>query len=202
MAAILCRKTRVAYYAVPKNASTTLRGLFFRLENGRDFVPFFINGIFIDLFTLYRNNQAFERMAAVPDGFEKVTVVREPISRFKANYRWLVSGGNADLGETPEINDFVSRFEVLRSRSPKAIFHLLPQSYFLGNDLAYFNKVFRVEDLAEMICYLSDRSGLNLSMPWENRTKEAADDLSPESIAKLRDLYRVDYKLLGGLYGA
>jgi hypothetical protein len=201
MAPIICRKSRVVYYPAPKNASTTLRGLFFLMENGREFVPFVINGTYIDLFGLYRHSQLFER-TATPDGYERVAVVRDPIRRFKANYRWLVTAGNADFGEKPEINDFVSRFEVLRTRTPKSLFHLQPQSAFLGNDLGYFNRVFKVEELGDMIVYLNGRSGLDLALPWENRTRETSDELSPDSTAKLRDLYRVDYKLFGGLYEA
>lgn len=200
MAPVLCRKTRVAYYPAPKNASTTLRGLFFRLDNGRDFVPFFLNGVYTDLFTLYRNNQPFTPSVA-PGGYEKVAVVRDPIGRFRANYRWLISAGNTDIGEKPEINDFVSRFEHLRARSAKAMFHLMPQAHFLGRDLAYYDKVFKVEELGQMFSYLSNRAGSEVSMSWENRTKVGADELSEQSIAKLRDVYRADYKLLGALYG-
>ena len=189
----------MAYYPAPKNASTTLRGLFFRIENGRDFVPFRINGSYIDLFTLYGHNKNFER-APAPDGFEKVAVVREPISRFKANYRWLVRARHVDFGEVPEINDFVARFESLRTRSPKGFFHLQPQALFVGTDLTYFDRVFKVEELGEMIAYLSARSGLQLEMPWANKTREAADELSPASIARLRQIYSADFRMLGALY--
>jgi hypothetical protein len=37
-------------------------------------------------------------------------------------------------------------------------------------------------------------------MTWDNRTKVAADELSAQSIAKLRDVYRADYKLLSQIY--
>lgn len=201
MAPVLCQKTRVVYYPAPKNASTTLRGLFFRIDNGREFVPFFLNGLYTDLFTLYRHNQPFAA-SAPPAGYEKVAVVRDPIARFMANYRWLVSARNTDIGEMPEINDFVSRFENLRARSAKAMFHLMPQTHFLGGDLGYYNKVFKIEDLGQMIAYLASRAGFDLSMPWENRTKVATDELSEKSIAKLHDVYRADYKLLAGLYEA
>jgi len=199
MAPILCRKTRVAYYPAPKNASTTLRGLFFRLDNGRDFVPFLLNGVHTDLFVLYRNNQPFER-ATAPAGYEKVAVVRDPIGRFMANYRWLISAEHTDIGEKPEINDFVSRFESLGTRTPKAMFHLMPQAYFLGGDLTYYDKIFKVEALGQMFSYLSNRAGSELPMTWDNRTKVAADELSAQSIAKLRDVYRADYKLLSQIY--
>ena len=201
MAPVICQKARILYFAVPKNGSSTLRRLFFEIENGFDFRDFTINGQSVDLFWLYRHAQPFTR-TTVPEGYSKIAVVRDPLSRFLSNYKWLVVDRNGDFGEMPDIDDFIARFETFVERSPKARFHLTPQSVFLGNDLSYFDKVFRMEALSELADYLSARSGTERRLPWENRTAEQENVLSGSSIEKLMKIYRVDYDFLKEFYGA
>ena len=189
----------MAYFPAPKNGSTSLRRLFFELENGFQFREFTINGRPVDLFWLYRNQELFKPVA-VPAGYEKIAVVRDPVSRFLSNYTWLVTDRNDAFPEVREINDFVSSLEKIVQDSPKARFHLMPQSAFLGTDLSYFDRVFKIEDTAELCRYLSERSGLKIDLPWENRSGSNAPRLSKNSMRKLGKIYEGDYALLHNFY--
>ena len=60
MAPIICKRTRTVYFPAPKNASSSLRELFFELDNGFPFRKFEINGDLVDLFWLYRNHEGFK----------------------------------------------------------------------------------------------------------------------------------------------
>jgi hypothetical protein len=199
MAAIFCKKTKVVYFPAPKNASTSLRGLFFELENGFKFRKFSINGKATDLFWLYRNQETFKAIE-VPPEYEKISVVRNPVSRFISTYKWLVSGHDTYFREPLEINEFVGSLEIIGRQSAKAKFHLMPQFVFLGTDLSYFHRVFRVEDLAELNRYLSGRSGLKIDLPWENQSSKLEQALSTESLGKLEHIYKADYELLHKYY--
>lgn len=199
MAAIICKKTSVIYFPAPKNGSTSLRRLFFELENGFQFRKFTINGRPTDLFWLYRNQELFKAVSA-PAGYEKIAVVRDPVSRFLSNYTWLVTDRNVNFPQTLEVDDFVDALKEVIAQSSKARFHLMPQSAFLGTDLSYYDRVFRMEDMAELYRYLSERSGLKIELPWENRSTSNVPLLSKNSLRKLEQIYQADYALLQKVY--
>jgi hypothetical protein len=199
MAAIVCKKTKVIYFPAPKNGSTSLRQLFFELENGFHFRKFTINGRSMDLFWLYRNQELFKAVSA-PAGYERIAVVREPVSRFLSNYTWLVTDGNGNFPKKLEIDDFIDALEEVMEHSSKARYHLMPQRAFLGADLSYYDRVFRMEDMAELYRYLSERGGLKIELSWENRSSNNALALSRDSRKKLGEIYQGDYALLQKLY--
>ncbi len=199
MATTICEKTRTVYFPVPKNGSTSLRHLFFRIENGFDFVPFKINGKSQDLFWLYRHNRPFARIE-VPEGFAKIAVVRNPVARFMSNYRWLAADWKARFQEMPTIDGFIARFAEFVRLSPKARFHLATQSVHLGGDLSYFDRVFRMENMSEIEDYLTERGGMSIRLPWANKSTELDDAASGATIDRVIDIYRRDYALLGAYY--
>lgn len=203
MAPILCKTTRTIYYPAPKSASSTMREVMFEIDNGFRFPGFKINGQPIDLFKLYENGEKF-RPVEVPPGFELFTLIRDPIKRFVSFYKWGVMRNKCNFERHIDINAFVDHFEDYLDASPKVRFHLLPQFQFVGKDLAYYNRVFKVENLAELEAYLSARAGKEISIPRVNTTAllNQAPALTPQSVARLKDIYRQDYELLRGHYPA
>jgi hypothetical protein len=201
MATTICQKTRTVYFPVPKNGSTSLRHLFFRIDNGFEFKPFNINGVAQDLFWLYRHARPFARQA-VPEGYSKIAVVRDPLDRFMSNYRYLADDWKALFNETPDVDGFIARFEEFVKRSVKGRFHLATQSVHLGGDLSYFDKVFRMEKLSEVAEYLAERSGMALQLPWTNRSDAPRETVSQASMDRIVSIYRKDYDLLRPYYSA
>jgi len=201
MAATICQETRTVYFPVPKNGSTSLRHLFFKIENGFDFLPFKINGKSQELFWLYGHNRPFARIR-VPEGYVKLTVVRNPLARFISNYRSLAADWETHFHETPSLDGFISRINEFARHSPKARFHLAAQSVHLGGDLSYFDKVFRMENLPELADYLTQRSGVEIKLPWTNKSAELDNTASAASMEKIARIYRKDYDLLRPFYSA
>lgn len=201
MAPTICRKTRVAFYPVPKNASSMLRDVFFQLENGFPFRSFTINGRQLTLFWLYGHNHLF-KPSETPEGYAKIAIVRDPVKRFISNYKFLVlNKHDTAIKEIPDVNTFVSRFEEFVGL-PMTGFHLLPQIRFLGPDLNYFDKVFRMEALSDVADYLSERLGTEIRLPVKNQGSDHEVSLSEASIEKLKRLYQADYQLLRAFYSA
>lgn len=201
MASIVCNTTKTVYYPVPKNASSTLREVFFEIDNGFPFRPFEINGRRIDLFWLYRNQETFKAVSA-PAGFESIAVVRDPVKRFVSFYKWAVTDNNCNFERVIEINEFVRDFETHLKSSPKVRFHLAPQITFIGKDLGFFDRVFQLEILRDLEEYLSKRAGVPVRLPISNpsATVKPSSTLSDASIRRIMDLYHEDYRLLAQFY--
>lgn len=200
MAPIICRKTRVVYFPAPKNGSSALRALFFELENGFPFRPFSINGKHRNLFWLYGHAEYFKQVP-IPESFAKFTVVRHPIERFISCYKFFVLEKKLPGAQhTPELDEFVEDLETFSSSSSTLRFHLTAQLKFLGTELAYYDKVFKLESLDELSTYLSNRSGAQIKIPASNVSREHPIRLSTASIEKLRRIYKADFELLRPFY--
>lgn len=201
MAPVICKPTRTVYYPAPKSASSTLREVFFEIENGYRFQQFLISGRRINLFWLYGHSELFAPVK-VPDGHEVFTVVRDPIDRFLSFYKWGVIDNHCRFEQPVEINAFVAAFPHYLNRTPKIRFHLSPQFLFIGKDLSYYHRIFRMEEMAELGRYLSDRAQRDISVGKVNSSsrRAAANDLTPESRARLAEIYREDYDLLKDFY--
>ena len=201
MAPVICKTTRTVYYPAPKSASSTLRHVYFEIENGYRFEKFKINGRLIDLFWLYGHSDLFAKVQ-VPPGHEVVTIVRDPIDRFLSFYKWGVIDNQCRFDAPIEINAFVADFPRYLNRTPKTRFHLSAQFLFIGKDLGYYDRIFRMEDLAEMGRYLSERAQKEITVGKVNASSRSnvANDLTAESRARLAHIYREDYELLKDYY--
>lgn len=201
MAPVICKTTRTVYYPAPKSASSTLREVFFEIENGYRFKRFLINGREISLFWLYDHGELFKPVE-VPQGYEAFTVVRDPIDRFLSFYKWGVIDNKCNFERPVEINAFVAGFAGYMNHSPKVRFHLTPQFMFTGKDLSYYSRVFRIEDLAELGRYLSERAEKDISVGKVNISSKRAStsDLTAASRARLAEIYKDDYALLKDFY--
>jgi Sulfotransferase family len=201
MASIFCEATRTVYYPAPKSASTSLRNVFYELDNGTSFKPFKLNGKTIALFWLYKNEEGF-RPEQPPPGIDKIAVVRDPVMRFISFYTWAILKGRCPLPGVTDINHLVETLETHLEGNAMARFHLAPQHLFIGKDLSYFDRIFRTENLDELAAYLSERAGRPVPMQRENVTKTEVPPLTDTSMAKLRQLYAADIELLSGFYPA
>ena len=201
MAPVICKTTRTVYYPAPKSASTTLREVFFEIENGYRFRPFTISGREVDLFWLYGHSELFKEVP-VPEGHEVFTVVRDPIERFLSFYKWGVVDNHCRFDRPVEINAFVADFATQLNRTPKVRFHLSPQFLFIGKDLGWYHRIFRMEEMAELGRYLSQRAQRDITVGKANSSsrRSSADALTPQSRARLAEIYREDYVLLKDFY--
>lgn len=221
--AVISDRARVAYFIVPKAACTSIKSLFAELDGG---VPAPRRGLGDRLLgrpapkppSIHQVpgyvTTAFADVAPVPDGFARITVVRDPLARLHS--AWSNKTGVsvfADRGEIdalssagvpldPSFGAFVEHFERYRAFSRPAMVHTRPLAWHLGPDLGIYDAVFRLEALGAFEAYLSDRVGTPVTVPRENRSPTPERPLGFE--ARHADLARAilapDYALLGGLY--
>lgn len=210
-AAIL--KPKLFYFPVPKNAGTSLRNCLFEIENGWPYREMIINGKPLELFQLLGSPGPFQP-APEWSGFLKIAVVRDPISRLISAYKNRVlffrQISKADfeiykvpssLSKEPDLNTFIEYLPEYR-KIPAIAHHTNSQAYFLGDDIGYFDRIFRFEQLQEIETFLSDRINAPVRLP-ELRTegpKIKASSLSGEMRLRAIEYYRADYTLLKDYY--
>jgi len=201
MAPVICKTSKTVYYPSPKSASSTLREIFFEIENGYRFKRFLINGHEMSLFWLYGHGELFKPVK-LPPGYEAFAVIRDPIGRFLSFYNWGVIDNRCGFDHPVEINAFVADFKTYLNMSPKIGFHLSPQHLFIGRDLSFYSRIFRTENLAELGSYLSQRSGRDIHVGKVNgsSTRVCSKDLTPDSRKRLVEIYKEDYALLEAYY--
>ncbi|WP_162784801.1 sulfotransferase family 2 domain-containing protein [Paracoccus suum] len=206
--AIIVDKYKLAYLPVPKIACTSLKEVFYRIENDHDFVPAVRNSGMFHIHHFYPTPP----FRTVPRWRMKehyrFCVVRDPIKRLLSCYsnrvrhhrelaarhlsaEAVAAGAIAD----PDLETFVERLEVYRKHSGQILHHSDPQVVFLGPDVGYFSRVFQMNELDQLTAELRERTGLALELPHSQSggPKLSPGDLSVAARDKLLRFYRADY---------
>ncbi|CAK6702030.1 sulfotransferase family 2 domain-containing protein [Synechococcus sp. CBW1107] len=209
----LCANAKVIYHPAPKNAGSSMRQHLFRIDNGRFYEPMVMHGLRFELYMIYGKPTCFEPVAELK-GFERMTVVRDPISRFLSAYTNKVldphwrNPKNAQHCELlglplePGLETFIENLNAYQD-IPAIAHHIRGQRFYLGDDLSYYDKVFRFEELDSAIEWINARAGLVLEFPRlkADGPKLRKQDISSLAVRRLTDFLQDDYELLGGLYG-
>lgn len=210
----LLHSHRIAYFPVPKIANTSIKAAFYRIEEGRDWLP--DPEASRELGRRYRTKpmSPIERRRAA--GHWKFAVVRDPVERLLSAYQNRVvelrdvarSSQSVTLARLfrvsvePDIDEFIARLSTYRLISDRIRRHTNSQRHYLGRDLGYFDRVFRIGELDVLAGELSDRTGLAVELPRHQRSQSTLlfADLAPATKQKALAHLREDYELLRGLY--
>ena len=229
---VISHKLKLAYFDIPKVACTTLKTALWEIENGREFeaspklpISDRIRNLisdakaenWLDIHDIDGYRTLSYRLAKeidIPSDYDRITVLRDPIARFysawsnKANWKTFSARGelydleNEGLAPSPSFPEFLREFERYRAASRPVRVHTFPYAWHLGPDLSPYDKRFKLEKMGELEEYLSQRAGVQVSLPKANRTVASREplDLSAPEIDKLIDLTKEEYAWLDGLY--
>ena len=224
--AIICAKSRTVYLPVPKIASTSLKYLFWRLNNHR--YPTTAFGRFLDMrLANHHGRRKSLRLhaesgyltvpyehSAIPGGYESFAVVRDPVHRLKSAWkskanakRFRHDGSAAELEAIglslePDFATFLRSFEDYARLSRVIRIHTLPYAHYLGDTPGNVDRLFRIESIGELEEWFSERAGFPITVERQNKSPAAPreDRLGPLELERLRKLTQADYAFLGHLY--
>ncbi|TDL75024.1 hypothetical protein E2L08_15595 [Palleronia sediminis] len=208
-------KFGLSYFSVPKVACSSLKHFLFQIENGFAFRNFWANGKYYTIHNVCYSSRPFEKEKALV-GKDKFTfaVVRDPVSRFISAYRDKVAGRciapardltdrDRDNGMVPEpdLGTFVANLERYRDLSPEVRRHTEPMTFYLGTDPAFFDRIYGMRELDEVVEDVRQRVGGTVpALPHRNAStppEGGAQDLSDRQDAAVRNYYAEDYRIFG-----
>lgn len=207
--ALILPQYRIAYFPVPKAACTSVKTMFFQIENGAPFKPMRRHGQMFHIHNFY-GTQPFNRQdPEVLRSFWRFAIHRDPIARFLSCYsnrvlhfKELSAAMLSDQARAagaipdPDLETFIERLDLYQEHSPSIRHHTAPQITFLGRDPGYFDRIYAMKELPQMVAELEARTGLQLHLPHEQRGGPKLDlrDLGANALERLNRIYRADLR--------
>ncbi len=209
---------KLAVFPTPKTASSSLKSMIFKQLNGIDFNKQpkearkgGIHGAFFP--TKSFNSIDFDRYK----DYTRITVVRDPISRFLSAYDHRVRqlgelnedvidmdlARKLDVPANPGLKVFVRNLDKYRLLSHAVCHHTDPFTRFLGPDLGYYTDVFRFDQLNDAVALIGEKMGAKLEMPHklkQKKEKSSFESLPPLLQGALLMYCAGDYALMKGYY--
>lgn len=205
-------KYKLFYVAVPKVACTSIKTALFKLQNGFDFQDFITNWRYIHIHhpSVYPSMPFVDLNKENLDGYFKVALVRDPVERFLSaysnrvgHYRELSAEriGEAataqGLRPDPDLHEFIEHLDAYRAVSPSILHHTDPMWVFLGEDPAFYDRIFNLRYIDAFAKTISEMTGTEFTIPrlQTQGEKISVDTLSPAEKRKIEDFYARDYDM-------
>ena len=227
--AVVSQALKAVYFDITKVGSSTLKETLWELDKG---APFKGRGIVrvgnnlrwrLARAKLVKPRNIHEQdgyhtrkfgLANIPVGYASFTLVRDPAARIKSAWRDKIHGNqfrwrgeemdieNEGLPLNPDFGEFIDHFYDYRAVSRPVRVHTTPYSWHLGDDIEFFDSVFKLEAIGEMNEFLSERLGRPFPIRHENKSapdvREA--NLTARQIDRLLQITEPDYALLRDMY--
>ena len=200
------KKEYLVYYPCKKNANSSAK-LFFIKHIGfekkiyfiEDEVPRYKKELYskkkikfkdkINLIKIFPANQKFQKV----DTDLKCCITRNPLKRFISAYKNRILFHKDEKFYNLSIDEIIEKLENNLFENT----HFLPQNYFLGNNLNYFNIVADVENINLFEKKINDFFGQNIKFPQiQKGGKEFNIKLNIIQKEKLKKIYKNDFELL------
>jgi len=209
-------KHNLTYVSAPKVACTSLKHMFFEIENGFRFRRFYANGKMKHIHGAVYPGYEFDTLPhARIASHVRLTVVRDPVKRLLSCYSNRVIhfrelGAKAiapefrERGATPDpsLEEFVDKLELYCAASRMIRRHSLPLVQILGPDPSYYERVYSIDDLealrgrvAQIVGEAPEIRRLQTGGP-----KLSVEDLDPARRRRVEAFYAEDYATYGGYF--
>lgn len=205
----------IAYFGVPKVASSSVKHMLYTLEHGRPFDKADHGGRHMHLVWPDKITRMPQDTPGL-EGYRKIAIIRDPAKRVLSCYgNRIVDYGDLHKGRfartraallglsmTPDLDTFILRLGRYRLQSGEVRHHTDPYSRFLGPDLSFFDRVYRIEEMDVLERDLEARAGQPVTRFEEKAdgTKFSLDDLGDAAFEALLRYTRPDYELLKDHY--
>ncbi len=180
---------KLAYFPVPKVASSSMKQMFYELEFGKKHIlksgPAHLRGIHNAYF---RTRDFYALDLDFYQGFSRLAVIRDPAERILSAYSNRVehlgelSEENIDMDMARALNLepdpprhlFFKNIEKYRLLSDSVRHHTDPFTRYLGHDLNYYTDVYKMDQLGQLAEQISGLFGREITIDHYNEGSRRA----------------------------
>lgn len=214
---VILEDYKIAFFNVPKAASTSIKHAFHVVQHGKPFERGDFGARHIHELYKVKVPVTREDVEALR-GYWTFTVLRDPAKRVLSAYsnrvlhhrdmhkmpRARLRAALRGLSLSPSVDVFLRKLDRYRDLSHSIRSHTDPVSTFVGPDLSLLDAAYRTDELPRLAADLSARIGQNVEIPHlqTGGPKIALEDLSPASRARLMDYTAEEYEFMKGLYNS
>lgn len=219
---IVCEKAKITYTAVPKNACTSVKCFFYHVNTGNDFSEVTSKKTMgyqgIHHVDGYRMGRFKKKLYDRHSDKEHVAIIRDPVDRFRSafknrlfQYNDIQSQPKARLKAAklrlnfyPSLGEFIDRLDEYLAASNILRFHFRPSHFYLGDSLAHYHHVFRLNETEKLCDLVRQRAGINVATVRANESeaiKEPDYRITVEQYEKLLEYTASDYEFLQDHFG-
>lgn len=209
--AVHLKRLGISYFSVPKCACTSIKTMFFEIENGFPFKDFMANETWYHIHKIYPTRTYDSAAKLTGKNDFKFTVIRSPKARIMSCYKHWVAPVNSkgmfkekeaelltlSLPVDPNFIEFVEHLEGYRKVLPHIAHHTEPLSYFLGADPDYFDEIYNLGNLSELPIRLETITGMKIPIEHENVSQKVEVPQSEGHALELKinDLFQEDFDI-------
>ncbi len=208
---------KIAYFPVPKTASTSMKYAFYQLEHGKPFIKVKVPGQKSGIHDTYLNTRRFCNIdhARYKD-YSRIAIIRDPVRRIISAFQHRVlrekelSENRIDMdlaralgvAPNPTRSEFLCNIEKYRLLSKPIKHHTDPFTDFLGHDLSYFTDVVKIGKVGELATQIEALTGRKFEIEHHQKGSEKPMVLRMDRPARnaLLNYCAGDYALMKGCY--
>ncbi|MBN9673149.1 sulfotransferase family 2 domain-containing protein [Roseibium aggregatum] len=215
--AVELKNHNIVYFPMPKVACTSLKMLFFQINEGRIFEIYKEDGKLMHIHNAAYGSPSFWDVKHKDyENMIRIALIRDPVARLlsaysnRVRYHRELSEQRIDLdlakklgvGPNPSPDEFFNNLEKYRILSSSIKHHTDPATTFLGPDLTYFQKIYRIEELDKLTRFLSDtvQQDLVLGREQTGGQKVKFMELERQARKNLTQYCLGDYALMKDYY--
>ena len=203
---------RLSYVSAPKVACTSLKHLFFEIENGYPFRPFLANAERYQIHRFYPGRAFADLPHAHIVDHVRLCAVRDPVERLLSCYanrvvhhrqlhrrRFTEAMRAAGLKRDPSLEDFVAKLDLYRRHFPALGHHSRPIVDFLGRDPGWYHGIYPLRALAGFRAHVEHVVGVAPALRHlqADGPKFSSEDLSTLMRRRIEACYAEDYEIWG-----
>ncbi|NKB26678.1 MAG: hypothetical protein GKR99_03585 [Rhodobacteraceae bacterium] len=215
---VILKDHGLAYFGIPKIASSSMKRVLFALECGEPFEKRTEASAHKPkaLHEIYPSRPLARGDFKACADLWNFAVVRDPVDRILSAYGHRVVGlRDLEKRDTakrkarllrislrPDLEEFCLKLDRYRLMSGLIRHHVDAQTRFLGRDPARLDAIFPIEKMADLTQALSERTGQQITMPTNSGTgpRFSRSELSPKATRVILRKFAADYRFLNGIY--
>lgn len=191
----------LVYYPVPKNANTSAKLFIAKHLNIEDHFIFIGDKIprYLQKKQDLKSKESIVKLLPSKQKFSKVNadikccIIRDPIKRFLSAYKNRILYHKDKLFYNHSIDQIINKLIDKKFENP----HFLPQVFFLGNDISYYDFYCDIYEIHKFESFLNNFFNKKIAFPKvQTGTSMEEVNLNKDQIIKLIDIYKEDYEFI------